>query len=137
MTVTDSGITSAGGSFGGVGGLSTNDTSTNGLTYTWKYNGGSFTSAAANEAIAYITVVSNTPNAIDPVGTNYNSLAAKNVATHAPNGQYDGNPANVDVPDVGGTPLAPLSLPAAFWPGLLTLASMAVVGGLRLRRRIV
>jgi hypothetical protein len=29
----------------------------------------------------------------------------------------------------------PLPLPAAFWPGLMTLGGMAVVGGLRLRRR--
>ena len=32
-------------------------------------------------------------------------------------------------------PAAPL--PAAFWPGLMTLGGMAVVGGLRLRRRAV
>ncbi len=31
----------------------------------------------------------------------------------------------------------PLPLPAAFWPGLMTLGGMAVVGGLRLRRRSV
>ncbi|MHB1768825.1 MAG: hypothetical protein ACYCUV_13370 [Phycisphaerae bacterium] len=30
-----------------------------------------------------------------------------------------------------------LPLPAAFWPGLLTLGGMAVVGGLRMRRRTV
>lgn len=37
--------------------------------------------------------------------------------------------ANIAVPE------APL--PAAFWPGLLTIGGMAVVGGLRLRRRTV
>ena len=30
-----------------------------------------------------------------------------------------------------------LPLPAAFWPGLLTIGGMAVVGGLRMRRRTV
>lgn len=37
----------------------------------------------------------------------------------------------------GSTVLSPLPLPAAFWPGLMTLGGMAVVGGLRLRRRSV
>jgi hypothetical protein len=37
----------------------------------------------------------------------------------------------------GTTVLSPLPLPAAVWPGLLTLAGMAVVGGLRLRRKAV
>ena len=37
----------------------------------------------------------------------------------------------------GTTVLSPLPLPAAFWPGLMTLGGMAVVGGLRLRRRSV
>ena len=41
------------------------------------------------------------------------------------------------VPDTSSTPAGPLPLPAAFWPGLLTLSGMAVVGGLRLRRRTV
>lgn len=37
----------------------------------------------------------------------------------------------------GAVVLSPLPLPAAFWPGLLTLGGMAVVGGLRLRRRAI
>ena len=37
----------------------------------------------------------------------------------------------------GSVVLSPLPLPAAFWPGLLTIGGMAVVGGLRLRRRTV
>ncbi len=41
-------------------------------------------------------------------------------------GQINGN-------DLIDTPAVPL--PAAFWPGLMTLGGMAVVGGLRLRRR--
>ena len=42
------------------------------------------------------------------------------------------------VPDItGNVPESPLPLPAAFWPGLVTLGGMAVVGGLRLRRRAV
>ncbi len=137
LTVVDTGITAAGGAFGAAGGISSTNTSTNGLTYQWNYTGGSYTSLSQNEAIGYITVVSNTPNAIDPIGNNYSSIAAKNVATNNLNGQSDENLANVDVPNITGTPLASLPLPAAFWPGLLTLGGMAVVGGLRLRRRTV
>ena len=54
---------------------------------------------------------------------------------------YDtaGNPAGaelgVQTPDTGSSIIAGAPLPVAFWPGLLTLGGMAVVGGLRLRRR--
>lgn len=129
LTVTDSGILSAGGSFVGVSGNSTAD----GATYIWNYNGGSYTSGVRGEVIGYITVVSNTPKASAPsVKPNYSSTAengGNSLGDYSQNSSY--------VPDDNGTPLAPLPLPAAFWPGLLTLASMAVVGGLRLRRRIV
>ena len=36
-----------------------------------------------------------------------------------------------------GVEVPSLPLPAAFWPGLLTIGGMAVVGGLRMRRRTV
>ena len=44
---------------------------------------------------------------------------------------------NVSMPDAVNITGQPLPLPAAFWPGLLTLGGMAVVGGLRMRRRTV
>ena len=41
ITIIDSGINSAGGSFGGINGVSSNDTTTDGGNYIWDYNGGS------------------------------------------------------------------------------------------------
>ncbi len=44
----------------------------------------------------------------------------------------------VDIPAPGGTlPAGPLPLPATFWPGLGTLAAMALVGGVKLRKKFV
>ena len=56
----------------------------------------------------------------------YNSLGVQ--------GQSDYNQTTPLIPDLSVV-AAPLPLPAAFWPGLMTLGGMAVVGGLRLRRR--
>ena len=105
------------------------DVNLDGLTYTWTYSGSNL-SLNSVESLGYITVVSSTPNALLP-----------NV--HVPPGNFQSQIATnsyyvneqVAVPNSAGTPLAPLPLPAAFWPGLMTLGGMAVVGGLRLRRR--
>ena len=56
-------------------------------------------------------------------------------ATPGTVGYPDTNSNPTLIPDTAGTITAPLPLPAAFWPGLMTLGGMAVVGGLRLRRR--
>ena len=56
-------------------------------------------------------------------------------ATPGTVGYPDTNSNPTLIPDTAGTITAPLPLPAAFWPGLLTLGGMAVVGGLRMRRR--
>lgn len=41
------------------------------------------------------------------------------------------------VPTTAGLPAGPLPLPATFWPGLGTLAAMALVGGVKLRKKFV
>ena len=69
-------------------------------------------------------------NLTTPPIYNFNSSLNVGTTTTGTGGSRTaGNPQQVDVP------VAPL--PAAFWPGLLTLGGMAVVGGLRLRRRTV
>jgi|GEM_PF-2891864 len=130
LTLTNSGI---GGSFGSPG-----DTTTDGGTYVWNYTGSTYTSSGT-EAIGYITVVTGTDNALTPPGLNYTTQAATNVTAASPTGQTDLNQKQVQVPDIGGTPLGGSSvpLPAALWPGLLTLTGMAVVGGLKYRRRMI
>ena len=90
------------------------------------------------EAIGYITVVTGTDNAITAPGLNYTTQAATNVTAASPAGQTDLNQKQVQVPDIAGTPLgSAVPLPAALWPGLLTLTGMAVVGGLKYRRRMI
>ncbi len=144
LTVTDTGIGAAGGSFGEAGGTPTypSPATTGAYAFAWFYNGGSYTSLSQNETIGYITVVSNTANAVRPSGVNFTTQAAQNVSANLPGGQAAITHGYVDVPNINGTPLAlpagsPLPLPSAFWPGLLTIGGMAVVGGLRLRRRTV
>ena len=66
---------------------------------------------------------------------NYSSTVTQTDPSGTPAG-YDGYSSAVQVPN-SSVVAAPLPLPAAFWPGLLTLGGMAVVGGLRLRRRTV
>lgn len=68
----------------------------------------------------------------DGTGTDFASLINPGTST------ADFNTQGAVVPDINGdVPESPLTLPAAFWPGLMTLGGMAVVGGLRLRRRAV
>ena len=69
-------------------------------------------------------------------GPDFASLTYETPASGSVNPAYYS--ASAYIPSFGGsTVLSPLPLPAAFWPGLLTLGGMAVVGGLRLRRRTV
>jgi|GEM_PF-5319044 len=69
-------------------------------------------------------------NLTTPPIYNFNSSLNVGTSTTGTGGtRTQGNPQQVDVPVA--------ALPAAFWPGLLTLGGMAVVGGLRLRRRTV
>ena len=58
------------------------------------------------------------------------------VSKYYPSGNTDEFSAAADVP---GSPLpaGPLPLPATFWPGLGTLAAMALVGGVKLRKKFV
>ncbi len=66
----------------------------------------------------------------DGSGTDFASLINPGTST------ADYSTQGVVVPDISGNiPESPLPLPTAFWPGLFTLGGMAVVGGLRLRRR--
>ena len=75
--------------------------------------------------------------------TLYDSLNSNNIDTYYFNMHQDtsstgyaGNSSTIMPASVSITG-QPLPLPAAFWPGLLTIGGMAVVGGLRLRRRTV
>ncbi len=127
FTISNSGIA---GSFGTAA-----DTTTDGGTYQWMYTGGTYVSSGT-EALGYITVVSSDAGTVNSPTLNYMSQAADNVTITNPNGQTDLVQKQVNVPSdaipAGGGPAAPL--PAAFWPALLTLAGMAVVGGLKFRR---
>ncbi|MGC8541556.1 MAG: hypothetical protein ACP5QA_13135 [Phycisphaerae bacterium] len=127
LTITNTGIL---GSFGSAG-----DTSANGGTYKWVYTGTTYTSAAGSEALGYITVVSTTSNEVVGPGLNYTTQAATNVTSSSPNGQTDLTQKQVDVPGLGVVPTGAVPLPAAFWPTLLTLTGMAVVGGLKFRHK--
>jgi hypothetical protein len=128
LTLTNSGIA---GNFG-----SSRDTTTDGGTYVWNYTGSSYTSAGT-EAIGYITLVTTTPNAVVGPGLNYTTQAATNVTASSPDGQTDLTQKQVKVPGAGGIPLSAAPLPVAVWPALLTLTGMAVVGGLKYRRRMI
>ena len=127
LMVTNTGV---GGSFGSAG-----DTSADGGTYKWVYTGATYTSAAASEALGYVTVVSTTSNEVVGPGLNYTTQAATNVTSNLPNGQTDLTQKQVDVPGLGVVPTGAAPLPAAFWPTLLTLTGMAVVGGLKFRHK--
>ncbi|MGC8541905.1 MAG: hypothetical protein ACP5QA_14940 [Phycisphaerae bacterium] len=84
------------------------------------------TSTGGNPATYAVNAVS------DGSGTDFASLINPGSSS------ADFSTQGVVVPDTNGNvPESPLPLPAAFWPGLLTLGGMAVVGGLRLRRRTV
>lgn len=125
FTISNSGIA---GSFGTAA-----DTTTDGGTYQWMYTGGTYVSSGT-EALGYITVVSSDAGTVNSPTLNYMSQAADNVTITNPNGQTDLVQKQVNVPSdaIPAGPAAPL--PAAFWPALLTLAGMAVVGGLKFRR---
>ena len=61
---------------------------------------------------------------------NFNSYLNVGTSSNGTGGSSTiGNQQQVEVPS--------LPLPAAFWPGLMTLGGVAVIGGLRLRRRSV
>lgn len=88
-----------------------------------------------------------TPGETNPLGTFYfgskygpsaigGFSSSAGAGSSSTNLSPDTNSTNVQVPN-SSNPAAPLPLPAAFWPGLMTLGGMAVVGGLRLRRRAV
>ncbi len=65
-------------------------------------------------------------------GTDFGSLINPTTST------ADYSTQGVVVPSISGNiPESPLPLPAAVWPALMTLAGMAVVGGMRLRRKAV
>ncbi len=109
---------------------SPSDGSTDGATYRWDYTGSPLNLNAV-EPLGYITLVSDTQNALTPK----DNVPPGNFETKtATNTDYVSE--DVAVPDSSGTPLAALDLPAAVWPGLLTLAGITVIGGLRLRRRL-
>ncbi len=118
------------GSFG-----SSANTSTDGGTYKWMYTGATYVSSGT-EALGYITVVSSDPSTVNSPTLNYMSQSATNVTITNPNGQTDLVQKQVNVPSssspAGGPSATPL--PVAFWPALLTLTGMAVVGGLKFRR---
>lgn len=126
FTLSNSGVT---GSFSGPA-----DATTDGGTYKWVYTGAMFVSSGT-EGLGFITVVSSDASTVNSPTLNYMSQAADNATISNPNGQTDLVQKQVNVPSnaipAGGTALP---LPAAFWPGLLTLAGMAVVGGLKFRR---
>ncbi len=128
FTMTNTGIT---GSFG-----SPADTSMDGGTYKFMYTGSKYVSSGT-EAIGYITVMSTDSSTFNSPTLNFMSQAATNVTITNPNGQTDLVQKQVNIPasaaPAGGPPSA-APLPAALWPTLLTLAGMAVVGGLRFRR---
>ncbi len=127
LTITNSGVR---GSFG-----SASDTTADGGTYKWFYTGTTYTAANGLEALGYITVVSTTSHRVSGPGLNYETQAATNVTSSAPNGQQDLTQKQVDVPGLGVVATGAAPLPAAFWPTLLTLTGMGVVGGLKFRRR--
>jgi hypothetical protein len=84
------------------------------------------TSSAGDPSTYQVNAVTN------GTGTDFASLINPGTST------ADYSTQGVVVPDItGNVPESPLPLPAAVWPGLLTLAGMAVVGGLRLRRKAV
>ena len=58
------------------------------------------------------------------------------VSEYYPSGNADQYSATTPVPSVA-IPAGPLPLPATFWPGLGTLAAMALVGGVKLRKKFV
>ena len=126
LTLTNSGV---GGTFGAAA-----DTTMDGGTYKWTYTGSSYDSSGT-EALGYITLVTTTPNAVVGPGLNYTTQAADNVTSTSPAGQTDLTQKQVKVPGAGGVPLSAAPLPVAVWPALLTLVGMAVVGGLKFRRK--
>lgn len=127
LTITNTGI---GGSFGSAG-----DTSADGGTYKWVYTGATYSDRSGTEALGYITVVSTASEKVSGPGLNYTTQAATNVTSSSPNGQTDLTQKQVDVPGLSVIPTGAAPLPAAFWPTLLTLTGMGVVGGLKFRRR--
>ncbi len=58
------------------------------------------------------------------------------VSEYYPAGNAEQYSATADVPNVP-LPAGPLPLPAAFWPGLGTLAAIAMAGGVKLRKKFV
>lgn len=99
------------------------------------YTGSSFGNGSSSEvALGTLTLVTTseiaTPSTLGSI-----SLGSYGFSDISPS--TDGyNQTNVLVP---GSPLpaGPLPLPATFWPGLGTLAAMALVGGVKLRKKFV
>ncbi|MGC9261684.1 MAG: hypothetical protein ACP5I8_16590 [Phycisphaerae bacterium] len=109
---------------------SPSDSSTDGVAYTWDYTGLSLNLTAV-EPLGYITLVSDTQNALIPS----DNVPPGNFETKtAANTDYVSEDAAV--PNSHGIPLAALPLPPAVWPELLTLAGITVIGGLKMRRRL-
>ncbi len=75
------------------------------------------------------------PLSFDVVSTVGTTLPSTELGNYTHDSTVSSN--SIIVPGTSSTPAGPLPLPAAFWPGLMTLGGMAVVGGLRLRRRTV
>lgn len=118
---------------GGAAGQSWSSTySSTSSALTLVYTGSNISANAASGTIFLGEFQFNSVYGPSVVGT-YSSNA-----TQTTNGTVTNNdpigPVSVQVPNIS-TVAAPLPLPAAFWPGLLTLGGMAVVGGLGLRRR--
>ncbi len=91
------------------------------------------------------TTISNTSgSAISPLGTLVLTTTASipksgwisSASEYYPSGDAEQFSATADVPDA---PLAagPLPLPAMLWPGLGTLAAIAISGAMKMRKRIV
>ena len=118
---------------GGAGGQSWSITSSTPSALTLLYTGTNISVTAGN-TIYLGEFQFNSTNGPSAVGT-YSSNVTQTT---------NGSPTNTDpvgalsvqVPNLSVV-AAPLPLPAAFWPGLMTLGSVAVIGGLRLRRRTV
>ena len=98
-----------------------------GTTLTMYYTGADITVSPANTALIGSFAFE---SAIGP-----GSVPSDNYLSTINNGSQGTQPPVIKVNT--GVEVPSLPLPAAFWPGLMTLGSVAVIGGLRLRRRTV
>lgn len=94
------------------------------------YNGSTGVGEASSGSVALgtFTFISSIGSYTRSGHLGYNISSASGSPVVYTSGHVNGN-------DTLDTPAVPL--PAAFWPGLLTIGGMAVVGGLRMRRRTV